>query len=1085
MRAHFIGAAIAATLLASCAPSGPTVAAPSAVAGVLDLRQYDFQKDGNVELKGEWDFRWQEFAAPGRPGQTRAADRRGWSSLQMPESWTDSVFLGRELPAFGYATFRLRILLPPGLEPSVPLALWQHSFSTALALYVDGARVGTLGTVGRSEATHRPKLASVVFPAVPLHREMELTYHVSNFSYKKGGLWGGVTLGPSAEIGAARERSLFIDFALAGSLFLAGIYHLMLFFQRKRDRPALFFGLFCLIIALRALSIGEYSLAMLLPSVGWTLHIALAFLTFYLAVPCFAAFLATLFPVRSAYVFLWVTAVIAAAFSLHVLFADAATYTGYVDAFQICTIVLIPWALILLGQAIYQRREGALVSLGGIGVLFACVVLDITDASRILALPQTTPLGVFLFTYTQALVLARQNARAHTAAEELSALLETSNEELRRLDNLKDEFLANTSHELRTPLHGIIGIVESLVDGAAGKVSPILLGNLTLVSASARRLANLVNDILDFAKLRHADIILIRRTVDVRAVADMAMAISRPLIGGKDLVLLPDFAPDLPPALADEERVAQVFHNLLGNAIKFTKAGTITVRLRAEGDWILASVVDTGIGVPPEKRGLIFESFVQADGTVSREYGGTGLGLSISKRLVEAHGGTITVDSAPGHGSSFTFSLPVTQSQSDHEPTLPAWPEEQHPIRAAVPAKGASADVQPGAAAGQKRAATTLIVDDDPVNLQVLRNQLSLHNHEVVEATNGRDALRLLGEQDFDLVLLDVMMPGLSGYEVCSILRQHHSETQLPVIMLTAKNQIEDIVAGLESGANDYLAKPFDARELLARVGIMLKLKHAAESQSHLEALRGEMELAREIQQSLLPERLPLVSGLTVASRYRSMARVGGDYYDMQSGSGGVGAIVADVCGHGVPAALIVSIVKMAYWFEHKHLQRPDQLLHGMNTILNGNVGESFVTACAVFVDLAGRKILTANAGHPPLLLWKARDRTIVALRPAGKILGVLAEVPFEMSQAPLEPGDRILLYTDGLFEAPNEQLECYGEARLEDFIRAHAHLDAAAFADELMAVVTAWSGGEDRLDDDIALVVMDVSEADSPHRKA
>ena len=1077
MRAPFFAclACVAAVLQGCTQGSSHHQTAPRAVDGVLDLRQYDFEKRGPVKLEGAWDFRWNEFVEPAQASPAGPSPRAAaWASVKMPESWSDPAHGEPARPAFGFGTYRLRLLLPADVSSSRPLSLWQHSYSTAFRLFVDGVEVGHLGTTGRTADSHRPELASVVFSVVPMGQEMELIYHVSNFSYKKGGLWGGATFGHRQQVSAARERSLFVDFGLAGSLFLAGLYHLMLFFQRRRDRPALFFGLFCLIIALRALSIGEYSLGMLVPSVGWGLHMALAFLTFYLAVPCFAAFLVALFPVRSARLFLWTAVAVSAAFSAQVAFTDAGTYSRNVDAFQICTIVLIPWALVLLGLAIFQRREGALVSLGGIGILFAAVLLDITDASRILALPQTTPLGVFLFTYTQALVLARQNARAHTAAESLSALLETRNEELRRLDILKDEFLANTSHELRTPLHGIIGIIESLVDGAAGNISAILRGNLTLVVASARRLASLVNDILDFAKLRHHDIVLRRRPVDVKAVAEMAMALSRPLIGGKDLRLESDFASSLPRALADEERLAQILHNLLGNAIKFTKAGTVTVELRADDAFVLVAVMDTGIGVPPDAEAMIFESFVQADGTVSREYGGTGLGLSITKKLVEAHGGTITVGPAPDRGSRFSFSLPIAQGDAYNDSEVVQLDDF---LSASDGSSESTGPVGLVAVTAQAHATTarTLIVDDDIVNLQVLRNQLSLHNHEVFESLNGRDALRLLDEHKFDLVLLDVMMPGLSGYEVCSILRQQYSESQLPVIMLTAKNQIDDVVAGLDSGANDYLAKPFDARELVARVGTMLKLKRAAESQSHLEALRGEMELAREIQISLLPERLPEVPGLTVASRYVSMAQVGGDYYDIQVTDGGMGAIVADVCGHGVSAALIVSIVKMAYWFEHRHLKEPGLLMEGMNSILHGNVGDSFVTACAVFFDLAERRILTSNAGHPPLLIWKRSREEMLSLRPTGKIMGLVVDARFETAQAPLDTGDRILLYTDGVLEAPSKNLEPFGEHRLHQFVRDRAALDTDSFADELIRVLNEWCGGEGNLDDDIALLVVDV----------
>ena len=185
-----------------------------------------------------------------------------------------------------------------------------------------------------------------------------------------------------------------------------------------------------------------------------------------------------------------------------------------------------------------------------------------------------------------------------------------------------------------------------------------------------------------------------------------------------------------------------------------------------------------------------------------------------------------------------------------------------------------------------------LIVDDDPVNRRVLRNHLLLNNYSVTEAQNGRAALDIFDKSiSFDLILLDVMMPGLSGYEVCRILRKTHSDSELPVIMLTAKNRVSDLVTGLESGANDYLTKPFDSRELLTRVHTMIRLKGAAKSQSDLAMLKNAMDMAREIQQSLIPVRMPEievqgtngrpeVSRIRLNACYRAMESVGGDFYD-------------------------------------------------------------------------------------------------------------------------------------------------------------------------------------------------------------
>ncbi|MBW4497137.1 MAG: response regulator [Oscillatoria princeps RMCB-10] len=440
--------------------------------------------------------------------------------------------------------------------------------------------------------------------------------------------------------------------------------------------------------------------------------------------------------------------------------------------------------------------------------------------------------------------------RKQAEAERLrfTSELEAKNAALEQLDKLKDEFLANTSHELRTPLNGIIGIAESLMDGATGSLPEKTLSNLAMIVSSGKRLASLVSDILDFAKLKHHNLQLQKMPVGVREIADVVLGLSRPLARNKPLQLVNSISPDLPPAHADENRVQQIMHNLVGNAIKFSDAGIIEVsaevletcpRLRVCGcdrqtqkslgpspcppltpSYLAIAVSDTGTGIPADKLDRIFESFEQADGSTARQYGGTGLGLAISKKLVELHGGEIWVESAVGRGSRFTFTLPVAEGKKTQEATSK---KEEGTVYSAVssPAPFSGTEILT-ASSGQFK---ILIVDDEPVNLQVLVNYLSLHKYATARASSGREALEII-QQGFqpDLVLLDVMMPGMTGYEACRQIRQMFPASELPVVLLTAKNQVSDLVEGFRAGANDYLTKPISKDELIARIKTHIQL---------------------------------------------------------------------------------------------------------------------------------------------------------------------------------------------------------------------------------------------------------------------
>ncbi|MDJ0839237.1 MAG: ATP-binding protein [Acidobacteriota bacterium] len=393
----------------------------------------------------------------------------------------------------------------------------------------------------------------------------------------------------------------------------------------------------------------------------------------------------------------------------------------------------------------------------------------------------------------------------------------TVSRRLRQIDRLKDEFLANTSHELRTPLHGMIGLAESLIDGATGPLPPDTRQNLAMIVSSGKRLNNLVNDILDYSTLKHRRLEISPVPLDLRGLTGVVLALSKPLAAARGL-RLENRVGALPPVYADEERLQQILHNLVGNAVKFTEKGRVAVSARQNGDRIVVSVIDTGIGIDPLVQQRIFQSFEQAEDSLTRREGGTGLGLAICKQLVELHGGDIEVESTLGKGSTFSFSLPVYHGNQQVMQT--------EMLTGGVETSGLLTEVEKtGESVPTESDFHVLIVDDDPVNRKVLRNHLSLLDHGITEAGNGEEALEILEKETFDLVLLDIMMPRVSGYEVCRRIRERFAAHELPVIFLSARNRVPDITAGFEAGANDYLAKPISKDELVSRLDLHLSLR--------------------------------------------------------------------------------------------------------------------------------------------------------------------------------------------------------------------------------------------------------------------
>ena len=399
---------------------------------------------------------------------------------------------------------------------------------------------------------------------------------------------------------------------------------------------------------------------------------------------------------------------------------------------------------------------------------------------------------------------------------------------MEKVDQLKDQFLANTSHELRTPLNGIIGLAESLEDRATNEFQE---ENLSMIISSARRLSSLVDDLLDFSRIRNQEVRLNSKAIDPYALVEMIVKLNQPLAQKKRLQLSHSIPKDIPAIHGDENRLQQILHNLLGNAIKFTPKGFIEVSAEEKEGKLLISVADSGIGIDADKQDAIFLEFSQADASISRTYNGSGLGLSISKKLVELHGGELSVQSVPGEGSVFSFSIPLSWEKV--EESIMEAPLVSHLVEVDAAQKFAGKRspnkvIENGVlaqATNGKGHFKILIVDDEPVNQQVFQNHFLDQAVETHSAMNGEEALEILEQEGkFDLVLLDVMMPRMTGYDVCKHIRQKYSASELPVIMVTAKNQVQDLVEGLSTGANDYLAKPFSKDELLARVKTHLNL---------------------------------------------------------------------------------------------------------------------------------------------------------------------------------------------------------------------------------------------------------------------
>ena len=362
----------------------------------------------------------------------------------------------------------------------------------------------------------------------------------------------------------------------------------------------------------------------------------------------------------------------------------------------------------------------------------------------------------------------------------------------------KAEFVANVSHEVRTPMTAILGMTDLALET---ELTAEQREYLTAVRTAADELLALLEDLLDFSALDACRLAVQRVPFSLRESAGESVRTHEPRAREKDLALTCEIAPSVPDAVVgDPRRLRQVIEKLIDNAIKFTAQGGVAVRVDAEvaADEVLlhCSVADTGIGIPREQQETIFEPFVQGDGSASRRYGGTGLGLAIASDVVQLMGGHIWVESEAGRGSTFHFTARLAQ-----EPLSPPAPD-----RRPAPLRGGAGGLH------------VLLAEDNAVNRKVAVRLLEKRGHTVVAVEDGRQALRALDGERFDVALMDVQMPEMDGFEATAAVRARERVEggHLPIVALTAYAMKGDRERCLEAGMDAYVAKPVNADELFA-----------------------------------------------------------------------------------------------------------------------------------------------------------------------------------------------------------------------------------------------------------------------------
>ena len=369
-----------------------------------------------------------------------------------------------------------------------------------------------------------------------------------------------------------------------------------------------------------------------------------------------------------------------------------------------------------------------------------------------------------------------------------------------------------------------------------------------------------------------------------------------------------------------------------------------------------------------------------------------------------------------------------------------------------------------------------LVIDDSKLSRAIVKKTLSALNMSITEAEDGIDGLEKLKTQPFDLILVDIIMPNLDGFGFLERFPDHVGDDFVPVILMTGSDDLNSKIKGLSIGADDFLLKPLNEKELVARVMSLLRLKNTHDElyEKNL-IIKKELEYAKRLQQYIIPENFEFVSYPAVRGRYLPIADIGGDLFDCYIfDKHKTGIVIADVTGHGIPAALVMTMSKMIFSIYAPEYHEASGLMSKVNEEMRGLLLDmQYITAFYIIYDSQTGILNFTNAGHTRPLFYRRRTGKVMALDTNGLFVGIMDNTFYEEKSIRVEKGDRLILYTDGITEHKNEQKEEFGENRLARYVREHGDLHGDGFCDGLLEELEGFSALADRTDD-IAFVYVE-----------
>lgn len=770
--------------------------------GFLDMSDASFEDNNIFLLSGEWAFFPNERVYP--------QDIPIHSETQfVPEPWHHEAMDNQD-SLLGEATYMLTLSLPEDLSTDVGLRFYE--INTAAEIYANGDLIHEFNNLDNEpEETGLNHGPVDVFFDPDGEKELQLLIIMTNRTLAiRGGLERDVLIGSAETISSVASISKGLQLAAGLILLLHALYAIILYIlpKKRKNNLLLLFGLMLFMFAASVFIDDEVLL--ILPA---TLAMSFKILVVIFVLILYVMFLIVSVNVQLPRYIIKTVSVFFISYALVALLFPTELYTPFTRFTMLLFPSFILIMITLTIRSIFRGNQYAYFILAFLLAYSSNVIWGTLIQLNILQFP-FYPMD-FIFSMVALMGLVLKQHTDITAENQRQANIIIQNEES------KDQFLANTAHELRNPLHGILTITDTILDQLDKKPKEVLREELELNKKIGNQMKFILDDLRDFTLLKESRVRLMPEPVNATATVRTIVDILRYQMKSKHIEMSVHSDNCLPKIEADQERFFQVIYNLLHNAVKFTDQGKITVSLDQEtnAEYIHIVISDTGTGIPASDLERLMKPYEQGTDPIM---GGIGLGLNISRELTRLHRGHFEMTSSEGAGTTIHLHWPVAKN-TENEQSQPVI--EKHSVPR--PAKPLHKD--------DKNLRHLLIVDDDPVNVDLVERALE-SGYRITKSTSGESALTQLKSNHFDLVISDVMMPGMSGYELTEEIRKRYDLITLPVLLLTARYHAADIISGFEAGANDYVSKPVEISELKARVKTLTEMKHSAFKQIETEA---------------------------------------------------------------------------------------------------------------------------------------------------------------------------------------------------------------------------------------------------------